>query len=104
MKLIVTIVANGITIGQYLSVGDEIQLVWCVGEGREVRRCLATLFNDIVVCLCVGKRGRGRVGRGVERERGMKDEREERSKVKEASLTIKCKVSTLLSSLYIPGN
>ena len=47
--------------------------------------------------------------RGAEGERGMKDrevedEREERSKVKEASLIIKCKVSTLLSSLYIPGN
>ena len=57
-------------IGQYLSIGNEVQLVWCVGEGREVRRGLATLFIDIVVCLCVGERGRSRVRRGVYRKRG----------------------------------
>ena len=62
-------------IGQYLSIGNEVQLFWCVGKGREVRRGLATLFIDIVVCLCVGERGRGRVRRGrvrrgVYRKRG----------------------------------
>ena len=39
---------------QYLSVGDEVQLVWGVREGGEVGRGLATLSNHIVVCLCVG--------------------------------------------------
>ena len=39
---------------QYLSIGDEVQLVWGVGEGGEVGRGLATLSNHIVVCLCVG--------------------------------------------------
>ena len=53
---------------QYLSIGNEVQLVWGVREGGEVGRGLATLSNHIVVCLCVGKRGGGEVGGAVREE------------------------------------